>query len=217
MEKIMQENNLKLEFKDFVTELSTDITKQILNEDIKKFTDEHRVNIKKYHDIFNKLYAVNDEFKSTSIGLYESKEVLQTYNKQLNENSKYVVLAINELESWKNDIKEEIVTGYKDALAENLASIKQSNEEFCKNLIESFNNELRKEKEIQKNQVVEILKGLGNEKDSIQLKEVVQVVSTLNNDINSLKAKINSMYECQRNTAKDIKVINEAIIEIKYK
>lgn len=112
----MEENQLKLEFKELIEALSSEISCNVLTEDMNKVKVDHIENLKRYEEISNKLFMAYENLKSTEAGLLEVKHELENTDLNVNKSSKRIEEAVVLINHWNKTIVEEIILGYEMAL-----------------------------------------------------------------------------------------------------
>ena len=180
------DNNLKTEFKDFISTLTTDICKGVLLEDLKAINES-------FNETSNNYKTISTNYTNNIKDIKEQLTQFQTTNKKLDgfvsnidTNNDRVNKALNIIEGSHKKVIDNIIVDNKKSLDEYSKSVQSLNVNERKQFISELTSSININN---KNHIVEIKDAL----DGSEIKAILNDINKVSNNINSMTNKMNSI------------------------
>jgi archaellum component FlaC len=180
------DNNLKTEFKDFISTLTTDICKGVLLEDLKAINDSFNETSINYKTISTN-YANNiKDIKEQFTQFQTTNKKLDGFVSNVDANNDRVNKALNIIEGSHKKVIDNIIVDNKKSFDEYSKSVQSLNVNERKQFISELTSSININS---KNHMAELKDAL----DGSEIKAILNDINKVSNNINSMTNKMNSV------------------------
>ena len=175
-------NEIKNEFKDFITTLSTEICKEVLLEELKKVNTSLNSKSKEYDELYDKYKFSIEEIKQELSKLDNANKSMSNFTNSINENSKIV-----------NESLKIIKIGQEKSLEKYKADIHKLNATERNEFINSLNTNLSEYSKKYKDELSTIINGSKMNQTLENTEDINKSLKSVNMQINLVKSNIDKL------------------------
>lgn len=185
-------NEIKNEFKDFISTLSTEICKEVLLEELENINTSFENTSNKYSDLYKNYKNNIEQIKEELIKLDDTNKTINNYTLSLNSNTSKIDEALNIINKGQEKSLENIIKNNTKALSKYSTDIQNLNKSERDAFIKSLNLSLSEHSENYIKKLKEVFNGSDIKKFFKNTEDIIKNLDLANSDINSLEKGIRS-------------------------
>lgn len=194
------ENNIKDEFKEFITALSTEICREVLLEELKQINKSFNTTEKEYRSLYKDYNENSNNIKNEFLQLRNINQKLGQFVQNVDSNNKDINKALK------------LINGEYKIVTDNI--IKRNDE-----LFKEFSIKVRSLNESERNEFITTLISSidsSNKKHITELKNIVNdiEINRIQNSLNSLSTKTNKLGSSTKNIINKFDDLEEIILDL---
>jgi chromosome segregation ATPase len=183
-------NEIKNEFKDFITILSTEICKEILLEELEKINTSFNNTSNKYSDLYKNYKSSIEQIKEELIKLDNANKTINNYTTSVNSNTSKINEALSLINKNQEKSLENIIQNNAKALSKYSANVQQLNKSERDMFIKSLIANLSKHSENYVKELQEVFNGSEIKKFFNNTEDIIKKLDSTRSNINSLGKEI---------------------------
>ena len=183
-------NDIKNEFKDFITTLSTEICKEVLLEELEKINTSLNNTSTKYNKLYDNYKSSIEQIKQELSKLDNANKNMSFFTNSINENSKVVNESLGIIKNAQEKVLEDIIGKNEKALEKYKVDIQKLNLDERNEFISVLKLSLNESSKKYINELSDIINGSKMNQTLSNTRDIKNSILSTNMKINELKSDI---------------------------